>query len=144
MRLQGDHYSTLSSKCATVLRSPQCVRSHRRFQNDVRLLGLADELQLAVVSVDHRLAPEAKWPLPLDDCVAAACWLIENSQSSFGTSRLLIGGESSGAHLCAAALLRLSSTLAGPTPFAAANLVCVLQGLDPPGGFRVSPAFCAC
>ncbi|KAL1527730.1 hypothetical protein AB1Y20_009115 [Prymnesium parvum] len=97
-----------------------------RFQNDVRLGAMAHSLGLAVVSVDYRLAPEAKWPLPLDDCVAAARWLIDNSRAEFGSSTLLIGGESSGAHLCAMTLLRLASEgvqLGGGRPFAAANLV---------------------
>ena len=60
---------------------------------------MADELQLAVVSVDYRLAPEAPWPLPVDDCVAAALWLARSGHARLGTKVHLLGGESAGAHL---------------------------------------------
>ena len=69
--------------------------------------ALSNELDLAVVSVDYRLSPEHPFPAGPDDCEAAALWLVEQSQMAFGTDRLLIGGESAGAHLAALTLLRL-------------------------------------
>jgi acetyl esterase len=97
------------------------------YQSDVRLLRLADRLHVAVVSVDYRLAPESTWPAPLEDCLAATCWLVENCEREFGTSMLLIGGESAGGQLCAATLLRLRAALElvpdEPLPFRACNLV---------------------
>jgi acetyl esterase len=69
--------------------------------------ALCDHLDLAIVSVDYRLAPEHPYPAGPDDCEAAALWLIENSMGEYGTDRLLIGGESAGAHLSAVTLLRL-------------------------------------
>lgn len=51
-----------------------------------------------------------------------ALWLLENARKSFGSERLLIGGESAGAHLAAVTLLRLRERL-GSTGFAGANLV---------------------
>jgi acetyl esterase/lipase len=68
---------------------------------------IADRTGLAVVSVEYRLAPEHPYPAAPDDCEAAALWLIENAGPRFGTRRLLIGGESAGAHLSAVTLLRL-------------------------------------
>ena len=98
-----------------------------KWQNDIRLLSLAEKLDMAIVSVDYRLAPEHQLPAILDDCVAAAAWLVENSQSEFGTQRLIIGGESAGGHLCASTMLRLRAALGlsstAPFPFCAANLV---------------------
>jgi len=44
-----------------------------------------------------RLAPEATWPLPLDDGVAAALWLVRSGGEQLGTHVRLIGGESAGA-----------------------------------------------
>ena len=44
-----------------------------------------------------RLAPEATWPLPLDDGVAAALWLVRHGAEQLGTHVRLIGGESAGA-----------------------------------------------
>ncbi|MFJ8011054.1 alpha/beta hydrolase [Streptomyces sp. NPDC096339] len=74
---------------------------------DERLWGIAEGPRLAVVSVDYRLAPEHPFPAGPDDCEAVARWLIENAAAEFGTGRLLIGGESAGAHLGVLTLLRL-------------------------------------
>lgn len=68
---------------------------------------IARETGLAVVSAAYRLAPEHPWPACAEDCEAAARWLIETAPKQFGTDRLLIGGESAGAHLAAVTLLRL-------------------------------------
>lgn len=74
---------------------------------DEALWRMAQETNLAVISVEYRLAPEHPYPAGPDDCEAAAGWLIENSDSLYGTDRLLIGGESAGAHLAAVTLLRM-------------------------------------
>lgn len=88
---------------------------------DPRLERLSDTCQLAVMSVDYRLAPEHPYPAGPDDCEAAALWLVENSVAEFGTNRLLIGGESAGAHLSVVTLLRLRDRH-GLTSFSGANL----------------------
>jgi acetyl esterase len=69
--------------------------------------ALCNELDLAVVSVDYRLSPEHPFPAGPDDCEAAALWLVDVATREFGTDRLLVGGESAGAHLSALTLLRL-------------------------------------
>lgn len=71
------------------------------------LLEIAQTAQVAVVSVEYRLAPEYPYPIPIDDCEAAAIWLLENRRSQFGTEKIIIGGESAGAHLAVMTLLRL-------------------------------------
>jgi acetyl esterase len=83
---------------------------------------LSKELNLAFVSVDYRLAPEHPYPAGPDDCEAAALWLIEHAEREFGSARLLIGGESAGAHLAACTLLRLRDRDAVDR-FCGANLV---------------------
>jgi acetyl esterase len=83
---------------------------------------LSKELNLAFVSVDYRLAPEHPYPAGPDDCEAAALWLIEHAEREFGSARLLIGGESAGAHLAACTLLRLRDREAVDR-FCGANLV---------------------
>lgn len=76
-------------------------------QNDERLEGIARNAGVAVVSVDYRLAPEHPYPAPADDAEAAAVWLTENAADEFGTDRIVVGGESAGAHLAATTALRL-------------------------------------
>lgn len=90
--------------------------------HDLELDALARTAKAAVVSVGYRLAPEHPYPAGPDDCEAAALWLIENASAEFGTERLVIGGESAGAHLSAVTLLRLRDRHAA-TPFCGANLV---------------------
>jgi len=56
----------------------------------------------AVVSVDYRLAPEAKFPAAIDDGVAAFRWLADQG-SAFGLdpARIVIAGDSAGATIAA-------------------------------------------
>lgn len=79
----------------------------RAHHQDLGLSQLATRSQLAVLSVDYRLAPEDPHPAGPDDCEAAAVWLIEHARREFGSDRLLIGGESAGANLAAVTLLRM-------------------------------------
>jgi acetyl esterase len=85
--------------------------------------AISKTLNLAIVSVDYRLAPENPYPAGPDDCETAAVWLIENCRAEYGTDRLLIGGESAGAHLSAVTLLRLRDRHAWEDRFCGANLV---------------------
>jgi acetyl esterase/lipase len=89
---------------------------------DARLFELSEKCGLAVISVDYRLAPEHPYPEGPDDCETAALWLAENARSEFDTDRLLIGGESAGAHLSVVTMLRLRDRH-GLRPFSGANLV---------------------
>jgi len=91
--------------------------------NDIVNLMLSTELGIAVVSVDYRLAPEHPYPAGHDDCEAAAGWLLAHAEAEYGSSRLLIGGESAGGHLAAATLLRLRDRHAAADRFLGANLV---------------------
>jgi acetyl esterase/lipase len=83
---------------------------------------MAKKCNLAVVSVDYRLAPENPYPAGPDDCEAAAVWIAENAQKEFGSKRLIIGGESAGATLSAVTLVRMRDKHHF-TGFAGANLV---------------------
>ncbi|MFI9320517.1 alpha/beta hydrolase [Kitasatospora aureofaciens] len=89
---------------------------------DEKLWRLATDARLAVVSVDYRLAPEHPFPAGPDDCEAAARWLVEHAEAEFGTRRLLIGGESAGAHLTVLTLLRLRDRHGLTGAFRAAHL----------------------
>ena len=92
-------------------------------QQDLLLQALATLTNVAAISVEYRLAPEHPFPAGPDDCEAAACWLVEHAKREFGTDRLLIGGESAGAHLSALTLLRLRDRHKMAGVFCGANLV---------------------
>jgi len=91
--------------------------------NDVSNAEIAKTCRFAVVSVDYRLAPEHPYPDGPDDCEAVANWLVENSESEFGTRTLLVGGESAGGNLSAVTLLRVRDRIGAIDRFAGANLV---------------------
>jgi acetyl esterase len=82
-----------------------CLGSSRT--QDARLGSLAVGSELAVVSVDYRLAPEHPFPAAVDDCVTALRWVLGCVGAEFGSDVLLVGGESAGAHLVALSLIRL-------------------------------------
>jgi acetyl esterase len=84
---------------------------------------IADSCNVAVVSVDYRLAPEHPYPAAPDDCEAAACWLLEHALDDYGSDRLLVAGESAGAHLAAVTLLRMKNKHDAIDRFIGANLV---------------------
>ncbi|MBM4406544.1 MAG: alpha/beta hydrolase [Chloroflexi bacterium] len=78
------------------------VNSH---DGTARRLALAAEC--AVVSVDYRLAPEHKFPIPFDDCYAAMVWVAEHSRElGVDGARIAVGGDSSGGNLAAAVALK--------------------------------------
>ena len=84
---------------------------------------IVDACNVAVVSASYRLAPEHPYPAGPDDCEAAACWLLDHAADEFGSDRLLIAGESAGAHLAAVTLLRMRDKHQAIERFLGANLM---------------------
>jgi len=91
--------------------------------NDVSNADFSSRFDLAVVSVDYRLAPEHPHPAGSDDCLAVARWLVERGEDEFGTTRLLVGGESAGGYYAALTLLRVRDELEAIDRVIGANLV---------------------
>jgi acetyl esterase len=84
--------------------------THDRLTRD-----LAEGLRARVVSVHYALAPEHPYPAGLNDCVDAARWLgAVAGQFGIDPDRLLIGGDSAGANLTAATLLKLKAERSSP------------------------------
>lgn len=70
---------------------------------------LANETRCVVISVDYRLAPEFAFPVPLNDCISAMHWVIDNANPlSIDINRIAIGGDSAGGNLatCVAQVAR--------------------------------------
>jgi acetyl esterase len=98
-----------------VIGSPE---THDRLTRD-----LAVAIGARVISLDYALAPEYPYPAGLDDCVDAARWLGSHASTlGIDSARLLIGGDSAGANLSAATLLRLRNEPETPA-FRAALLI---------------------
>lgn len=70
---------------------------------DASTRALAREGQAVVLSVDYRLAPEAKFPAQHDDAFAAYRWALANAGRIGGDPRrVAIAGESAGGNLAVA------------------------------------------
>jgi acetyl esterase/lipase len=91
--------------------------------SDFSSVDVRDRFGVAVVSVDYRLAPEHPFPAGPDDGVAVAQWLLANGDAEFGSSRLILGGESAGGYMAAAVLLRIRDELHAVDRVLGANLV---------------------
>lgn len=98
-------------------------RTHRSFS-----AWLAHHAGLPLLSLDYRLAPEHPFPAGLDDAVAAVEALLAAGQAP---EQLLLAGDSAGAGLVLATLLRLRER-ALPMP-AGALLICPLTDLTGSG-----------
>ncbi|WP_329064875.1 alpha/beta hydrolase [Streptomyces sp. NBC_01429] len=74
-------------------------------------------LGLAVVSVEYRLAPEAPYPGPLEDCLAGLLWTVGHADElGSDGERVIIGGKSAGGGLAAALTLLNRDRGDGPVP----------------------------
>jgi acetyl esterase len=69
--------------------------------------ALARESGAAVLSVGYRLAPEAPYPAPLDDCYDALLWAHGHAaRLGVDGARLAVSGDSAGGNLAAAVAIR--------------------------------------
>lgn len=81
--------------------------SHRKFTGH-----LAKAIGAAAFAVDYRLAPEHKYPAPLEDARAAFEWLVAGGVVP---SRIVVAGDSAGGALATALALQLRDEgAAGP------------------------------
>src|SRR5271168_2995463 len=78
-----------------------------RHMDDARLIEWCRSLGCVCVSVDYRLAPEAPYPAPLDDCEAGLRFVVEHAHDlRIDRQRIGIGGRSAGGALAAGLALR--------------------------------------
>jgi acetyl esterase len=68
--------------------------------SDASCRMIANRTGSIVVSVDYRLAPEYKFPIPVQDSYAAVQWVQENGALINGNvSKIIVGGDSAGGNL---------------------------------------------
>jgi acetyl esterase/lipase len=72
-------------------------------QDDAVCRHFAEALGVVVAAVDYRLAPESRFPVPLEDCHDALVWLAQ--QPDVDPTRIAVGGASAGGGLAAALAL---------------------------------------
>ncbi|MFJ9497322.1 alpha/beta hydrolase [Brevibacillus centrosporus] len=76
--------------------------------------NIAHESECVVASVNYRLSPEHKFPVPVEDCYAAVQWVASHAQElQADASRLAVGGDSAGGNL-AAVVSQLAKERKGP------------------------------
>lgn len=57
---------------------------------------------IAVVSVNYRLSPKAKFPAYIEDCAASVAWTVKNISKYGGDpKKVFVSGHSAGGYLCA-------------------------------------------
>jgi len=78
--------------------------------NDHLNSAMVRDCDVAVVSVDYRLATHTPIQGLLADCLAAARWLLSDQTALFKGLPVIVVGESAGGHLAAATLLALKSS----------------------------------
>jgi acetyl esterase/lipase len=77
-------------------------------REDALMRELCIRHSMVILSVDYRLAPEAPYPAPLDDCLAGFDWLAAQSGPlGIAQGRIGIRGVSAGGGLAAGLALRL-------------------------------------
>jgi acetyl esterase len=92
---------------------------------------LCNAVGAIVVSVEYRLAPEHRFPVPGEDCYAAASWVVDNASELGGDpARVAIGGDSAGGTLAIATCL-MARDRGGPS-------FCYQALIYPTGRLRVS------
>lgn len=73
--------------------SLNCIETH-----DEICRILANRLHRVIISVEYRLAPENKYPAPIEDCIEAAQWIFDNSAAlGIDSKHIAVGGDSGGA-----------------------------------------------
>ena len=68
---------------------------------------LSQRINCIVVSVDYHLAPDAKFPIAVNDCLAATQWVHDHARDiGADPARIAVGGDSAGGNLAACTALQ--------------------------------------
>ncbi len=97
--------------------------------HDHLMRSLAERSGMVVVGVDYALAPEARFPVALNQVIGVVRWLREHG-AAFGIDpeQLTLGGDSAGANISMGAALKLRDL---GEPDAVKALLCIYGGYTP-------------
>ncbi|MFI5960767.1 alpha/beta hydrolase [Streptomyces asoensis] len=114
------------------------VLGNNRVGVDV-VLAWARELDMVVVSVEYRLAPEHPYPAPVDDVYAGLLWTAEHAaELGADPERIVLAGASAGGGLTAALALLLRDR-GGPRPLGQILMCPMLDDRnDTPSGHQMA------
>ena len=110
---------------------------------DAILDAMATRSGCLIASIEYRMAPESKFPVPVEDCYAALTWVAEQAaELGIDPARIAIAGDSSGGNLAAAVAL-MARDRGGPA-IALQVLVypvidCHLDPAEYPSGLETPP-----
>ncbi|XP_066493652.1 arylacetamide deacetylase-like 3 [Tiliqua scincoides] len=91
----------------------------------------ARESGSVVVSVDYHLAPEHKYPVALDDCLAATTHFLEAAEDhGVDPAQVMVAGDSAGGNLATAVCQALAGRPGLPNVRAQILTYPLLQGID--------------
>ncbi|XP_078613334.1 arylacetamide deacetylase-like [Branchiostoma floridae x Branchiostoma japonicum] len=78
-------------------------------QCDALVGRIANRTGAVMVSVEYRLAPEHKFPIPFEDCLTATQHFLQHaSEYGIDPTRIGVAGQSAGGNLAAAVALRMN------------------------------------
>tara|TARA_R110002110_G_scaffold33533_2_gene114886 strand:+ start:1005 stop:1925 length:921 start_codon:yes stop_codon:yes gene_type:complete len=107
---------TLSSGASIRLHTPKSIKNDgllfyikacgysfgHNTDSDLGCQRLANHLNCKVAAIEHRLAPEFKFPLPFEDCINAVEYLYHyHEKYNINPDKFISWGESSGANISA-------------------------------------------
>lgn len=110
-----------NAPCVYWIHGGGMIMGNRYSQIDIPLEWL-DRFGTVVVSVDYRLAPEARGTAAVDDCYTALLWIAEHaSELGIDPTRIIVAGASAGGGLAAG--ITLMARDRGTVPIAAQMLI---------------------
>ncbi|MFO1117050.1 MAG: alpha/beta hydrolase [Beijerinckiaceae bacterium] len=109
-----------------------------RDSHDYVCRKLANDAACVVVSIDYRLGPEHKFPMAIEDSLAATQWLAKEA-SSLGVDpkRLAVGGDSAGGNISAVLALLARDGIAPAVVFQLLLYPAVDMNMDAPSFARI-------
>jgi len=98
--------------------------------HDLLTRRLATGANAAVVFIEYSRAPETKYPIQLEQCYAAADWIVEQGAGGgFDSTRIAVAGDSAGGNM--ATVLTLMAKQRGSVQFVHQSLFYPMTDADP-------------